>query len=239
MLALWYGVDAMAEKYPNMGGYVYCHSNPIMLVDPDGNDDYYDMEGQLLIRTNTDTSLRFVVTSSKESRSIRRMVKKGMDIDVSTIHSSVELPDNTVLQTALDVLDKTNENGGEYEECALVSRTPNEEQHVMFGKRGDKMEQGKTVATSSLPTYQDGWNHTENNNTVSIHSHPTSTKNNLVSFADQMGPNDAGVFSQYPLNIIVGNNSNGQKNMINLYNNNDKQPYLSISSCAIREIIKK
>ena len=37
-LAMWYGVDAMAEKYPNMGGYVYCAGNPVMYIDPDGND---------------------------------------------------------------------------------------------------------------------------------------------------------------------------------------------------------
>ncbi len=35
-LAMWYGVDALAEKYPNMGGYVYCAGNPVKLVDPDG-----------------------------------------------------------------------------------------------------------------------------------------------------------------------------------------------------------
>ncbi len=35
-LAMWYGVDALAEEYPNMGGYVYCVGNPVKLVDPDG-----------------------------------------------------------------------------------------------------------------------------------------------------------------------------------------------------------
>ena len=38
--AMWYGVDALAEKYPSMGGYVYCAGNPVKLVDPDGNDWY-------------------------------------------------------------------------------------------------------------------------------------------------------------------------------------------------------
>ena len=38
VLALWYGVDALAEKYPNMGGYVYCNNNPIAIIDLDGND---------------------------------------------------------------------------------------------------------------------------------------------------------------------------------------------------------
>ena len=37
-LAIWYGVDALAEEDPNMGGYVYCANNPIRLIDPDGND---------------------------------------------------------------------------------------------------------------------------------------------------------------------------------------------------------
>ena len=35
-LSMWYGVDALAEKYPNMGGYVYCVGNPVKFVDPDG-----------------------------------------------------------------------------------------------------------------------------------------------------------------------------------------------------------
>ena len=35
-LAMWYGVDPMAEKYPSMGAYVYCANNPVKLVDPDG-----------------------------------------------------------------------------------------------------------------------------------------------------------------------------------------------------------
>ena len=35
-LAVWYGVDALAEKYPSLGGYVYCAGNPVRLVDVDG-----------------------------------------------------------------------------------------------------------------------------------------------------------------------------------------------------------
>ena len=33
---LWYGVDALAEKYPSIGGYVYCVGNPIKHINPDG-----------------------------------------------------------------------------------------------------------------------------------------------------------------------------------------------------------
>ena len=36
--SLWYGVDPMMEKYPDIGGYVYCVGNPIVLLDYDGRD---------------------------------------------------------------------------------------------------------------------------------------------------------------------------------------------------------
>ena len=37
--SLWYGVDPMTEKFPNIGAYIYCHNNPIVLFDPNGMED--------------------------------------------------------------------------------------------------------------------------------------------------------------------------------------------------------
>ena len=34
--SLWLNVDPLAEKYINIGSYVYCLNNPVMLVDPTG-----------------------------------------------------------------------------------------------------------------------------------------------------------------------------------------------------------
>ena len=48
VLALWYGVDALTEKYPSMGGYVYCAGNPVKLVDVDGNQPVYNENGELI-----------------------------------------------------------------------------------------------------------------------------------------------------------------------------------------------
>ena len=44
--SMWYGVDLLAEKYPNVSVYVYCHGNPIKLIDPNGLDGEYYMNYQ-------------------------------------------------------------------------------------------------------------------------------------------------------------------------------------------------
>ena len=33
---VWYGVDPLTEKYPDVSAYVYCAGNPVRLVDSDG-----------------------------------------------------------------------------------------------------------------------------------------------------------------------------------------------------------
>jgi len=39
-LSIWLSVDPMSDKYPSMSPYNYCANNPVMLVDPDGEDVY-------------------------------------------------------------------------------------------------------------------------------------------------------------------------------------------------------
>ena len=34
--SVWYGVDPLTEKYPNVSAFLFCNANPIRLVDPDG-----------------------------------------------------------------------------------------------------------------------------------------------------------------------------------------------------------
>jgi len=43
--SVWISVDPLAEKYPNVSSYVYCHNNPVNMIDPDGMGDYYTMCG--------------------------------------------------------------------------------------------------------------------------------------------------------------------------------------------------
>ena len=40
LMTMWLSVDPMADKYPSISPYAYCHWNPIKLIDPDGQEDY-------------------------------------------------------------------------------------------------------------------------------------------------------------------------------------------------------
>ncbi len=37
-LSIWYGVDPLAEKHPEISPYVYTANNPVKYIDPDGQD---------------------------------------------------------------------------------------------------------------------------------------------------------------------------------------------------------
>jgi len=40
LMTMWLSVDPLADKYPSISPYAYCNWDPVMLVDPDGNDWY-------------------------------------------------------------------------------------------------------------------------------------------------------------------------------------------------------
>ena len=73
--SLWYGVDPLAEKYLNISAYVYCHSNPINMVDPDGKDDYkLNKKGQISFWRSTNAKTTDRIFSGKNNI----LVNKGL-----------------------------------------------------------------------------------------------------------------------------------------------------------------
>ncbi len=63
ILARWDRMDPLCEKYYNVSPYNYCHNNPVMMVDPDGKDDYYDENGHYIGRRDTGTDYIYIATS--------------------------------------------------------------------------------------------------------------------------------------------------------------------------------
>ena len=55
-LSIWLSVDPMAAKYPHQSNYVYCSNNPIMVVDPNGEDEYFNEFGMYLGTDNSKTN---------------------------------------------------------------------------------------------------------------------------------------------------------------------------------------
>jgi RHS repeat-associated protein len=55
--SLWYGVDPLARKYPNISPYVYCHNTPIRLIDPNGMDDFFNEKGEFVERTSNGSAI--------------------------------------------------------------------------------------------------------------------------------------------------------------------------------------
>ena len=57
--SIWYGVDPLTEKYPNVSAFVYCMGNPVKLVDPDGRYVAYDAsDGKQYIYHNRRFNIR-------------------------------------------------------------------------------------------------------------------------------------------------------------------------------------
>ena len=45
-ISMWYGVDPMMDKHPEISAYTFTANNPIRLIDPDGRD-WYDIDGTI------------------------------------------------------------------------------------------------------------------------------------------------------------------------------------------------
>ena len=70
--SLWYGVDPLAEKYPSVGGYVYCVGNPVRFLDLDGRKVWLGTD------ENSLTSLDLIRgTLPENERSFIQIDKKG------------------------------------------------------------------------------------------------------------------------------------------------------------------
>ena len=63
VMGRWDRMDPHCEDYYPYSPYNYCHNNPVMLVDPDGKDDYYDEQGHYLGRRDTGTDYIYIATS--------------------------------------------------------------------------------------------------------------------------------------------------------------------------------
>ena len=60
ILCRWDRIDPLCEKYYNVSPYNYCHNNPIIMIDPNGMDDYYTSDGVFLGTNNKKTDYIYI-----------------------------------------------------------------------------------------------------------------------------------------------------------------------------------
>ena len=66
---LFLSVDPMSDKYPNISPYHYCHWNPIIKIDPDGNDEWeINQQGKVVNRIETKEHDAFFIVDDKGNR---------------------------------------------------------------------------------------------------------------------------------------------------------------------------
>ena len=63
----WDRMDPHCEKYYNVSPYAYCHNNPVMMIDPDGKDDYtINLVSGCITITPTQTNTHSFYIENKE-----------------------------------------------------------------------------------------------------------------------------------------------------------------------------
>ena len=250
MIARWHSIDPLAEYYYSTSSYHYALNNPIRYVDVFGmgGADFFDENGNKIGTDGKDDDVVYIVTDKEEKKEIKNKDKKNGTTDPNNVKSKIETT-KTELKESLNVLDRTEKNGGNREEASVVT----ENGEVIRGETGSSESQtlsdGTVVKTTEVPA-------NEGNNNTFIHSHPTAvnvTSDSKIesSSATVPGPKDPGVFKGYKRNIIVGNlgYASGQKQLDGsisistpsqgavIYDRNSK-PLIQLKRKAIKKIIK-
>ena len=72
-LSIWMSTDPMEGKYPNITSYCYAYNNPIIFVDPDGQDAEISVEGN-----NITVKANIILTGKKATNELAKIFKNDI-----------------------------------------------------------------------------------------------------------------------------------------------------------------
>ena len=102
VVPVWDRMDPLCEKYYGVSPYAYCHNNPIMRIDPDGMDDYFNNRGLFLYSKGTGSNMLIQNRNGFSNLSTYNLRNK----------SNMQIAANVVGHYARKVGIKYNQNGG-------------------------------------------------------------------------------------------------------------------------------
>lgn len=78
-LSIWLSVDPMSDKYPHQTNYIYCSNNPVMVIDPDGRDewDVCVQTGKMDWKKKSDKDVIFLTYNGKRTGEHSKEFDKG------------------------------------------------------------------------------------------------------------------------------------------------------------------
>lgn len=246
ILARWDRMDPLSEKYTPYSPYNYCLNNPVKNIDPDGmaSTDFYDENGQHIGTDNIDNNQRVVVTNSADVANVQNQMANNGTVDANQISSGVTLPADNIMNEAINVMDRTIQNGGTQEERTVMYKDGTKE-----SKTGNKAEivhiENSPKLSAKVPMELNAYQ--MNNRIADIHSHVPCVLIDKCHYkacyttAERASEDDLKTFNGCPVNIIVGpigelDYPNVRENGMVLYNQNGVAQ-LKLSIGAVKNIL--
>ncbi|MDD4712327.1 MAG: toxin TcdB middle/N-terminal domain-containing protein [Bacteroidales bacterium] len=149
--SVWLSVDPLAEKYPRVSSYVYCHDNPVKYIDPDGRDKWsFQNNGKITWQGESKTDVLYKVDS------------KGNKIDGTTLDVGKKVVQHQMkLETksgiAVNYLDvKDDESAKQIFEHLSDNITTQGKTEVGLAQVGDKSgEEGENLIGTNVEHVDD------------------------------------------------------------------------------------
>jgi len=210
-IARFINIDPAADNYQSWTPYHYVMNNPILFVDPTGMfTELFNENGKKIgeDKNGNDGNVS-IITDKKESKRIAKDYKNGGVATADDVNGGFKTT-KSVLTEAVNVLQRTEDNGGTHEESSLVMNDGSTVQGEQ-GAEGKIVKQGGfnfLEASTSVPDLPEGT--TVADVASMIHSHLTKVieKDGQAFQQDatkpSVGRGDQITFNTYSNNVIVG-----------------------------------